>query len=95
MHTERITYLSTAEQKAALEAFAKARGESVGNVVREATSCYMAEADMNEDERFRLLVDELSDALPHMHAALDHAILGQQTLRDDINRMLREAGLRA
>ena len=38
MQTERVTYLTTAEQKAALEAFAKARGESVGNVVREATA---------------------------------------------------------
>ena len=51
MQTERITYLTNAEQKAALEAFAKARGESVGNVVREATAEYMATADMNEEER--------------------------------------------
>ncbi len=95
MHSERVTYLSTAEQKTALEAFAKSRGESVGNVVREATAQYMAEADMNEDEKFKLLIDELDDALPHMHAALDRAIEGQQHLRADIDRMLREAGLRA
>ncbi len=55
MQTARVTYLTNAAQKAALEAFAKARGESVGSVVREATSTYMAEADMNEDERFKLL----------------------------------------
>ena len=94
MQTERVTYLTNAEQKAALEAFAKSRGESVGSVLREATSIYMAEADMNEDERFKLLIDELDDALPHMHDSLDRAIVGQQDLRADIDRMLREAGLR-
>lgn len=95
MHSERVTYLSTADQKAALEAFARSRGESVGSVVREATAQYMADADMNEDERFKLLIDELEDALPHMHDALDRAIEGQQRLRADIDAMLREAGLRA
>lgn len=94
MQTERVTYLTDAEQKAALEAFAKERGESVGSVLREASSKYMAESDMNENERFKLLIDELDDALPHMHAALDRAIEGQQTLRADVDRMLREAGLR-
>ena len=94
MQTERVTYLTNAEQKAALEAFAKARGESVGSVLREATAEYLAEADMNEEEKFKLLVDELEDALPHMHSALDRAIEGQQRLRADIDRMLREAGLR-
>ncbi|MEZ5743249.1 MAG: hypothetical protein R3D89_05850 [Sphingomonadaceae bacterium] len=94
MQTERVTYLTDAEQKAALEAFAKARGESVGSVVREATAQYMAEADMNEEERFKLLIDELEDALPNMHAALDRAIEGQKKLRADIDTMLREAGLR-
>ena len=94
MRTERVTYLTNVEQKAALEAFAKSRGESVGSVLREATTTYMAEADMNEDERFKLLIDELDDALPHIHDALDRAIVGQQELRADIDRMLRGAGLR-
>ena len=95
MQTERVTYLTSAEQKGALEAFAKSQGKSVGNVLREATMSYIAEADMNEDERFQLLISELDDALPHIHAALDHAIVGQQQLRADIDKMLREAGLRA
>ena len=94
MHSERVTYLTNAEQKAALEAFAKERGESVGSVLREASSRYMAEADMNEDDRFKLLIDELEDALPQMHSALDRAIEGQQKLRADIDAMLRDAGLR-
>jgi hypothetical protein len=94
MQTERVTFLTSREHKAALDEFAKDSGMSVGHVLREAAVRYLAEGEMNEDQRFRLLVDEMRDALPYMHAALDHAILGQQTLRADIDRMLREAGLR-
>jgi hypothetical protein len=94
MQTERVTFLTSREHKAALDEFAKDSGMSVGHVLREAAVRYVAEGEMNEDQRFRLLVDEMRDALPYMHAALDHAILGQQTLRADIDRMLREAGLR-
>jgi hypothetical protein len=95
MQTERVTYLTSAEQKAALEAYAKDCGMSVGHVLREAATKYVAEGEINEDGRFRLLIDEMRDALPYMHAALDHAIMAQQNLRADIDRMLREAGLRS
>ena len=95
MQTERVTFLTSREHKAALDAFAKETGMSVGHVLREASIRYVADGEMDEDQRLRLLTQELRDALPHMHAALDHAILGQQQLRADIDRMLREAGLRA
>ena len=95
MQTERVTFLTTPDHKAALDSFAKDAGMSVGHVLREASTRYVAEGDMNEDERFKLLVSELNDALPHIHAALDQAIEGQQRLRSDIDKMLREAGLRA
>jgi hypothetical protein len=95
MQTERVTFLTSPEHKAALDAFAKVSGMSVGHVLREAATQYVAEGEMGEDQRLRLLTDELRDALPHMHAALDRAILGQRQLREDIDRMLREAGLRA
>ena len=95
MQTERVTFLTTPDHKAALDAFARESGMSVGHVVREATNRYVAEGEMDEDERFKLLIGELEDSLPSMHAALDHAILGQQKLRADIDVMMREAGLRA
>lgn len=95
MQTERVTFLTTPDHKAALDAFAAGVGMSVGHVVREATTRYVADGDMNEDDRFKLLIDELDAALPAMHAALDQAIQGQQRLRADIDTMLRDAGLRA
>lgn len=95
MQTERVTFLTSRDHKAALDSFAKQSGMSVGHVLREAAVRYVAEGDMNEDERFKLLIDELDNALPHINASLDHAIAGQQKLRADIDKMLREAGLRA
>lgn len=86
MQTERVTYLTSAEQKAALEAFAKANGKSVGNVVREATMTYMAEAPLGDDEKMSILVAELNEALPAIEASFErmtakleaaHAELGQ------------------
>jgi hypothetical protein len=76
MQTERVTYLTSAEQKAALEAFAKARGESVGNVVREATSRYISQPVLNKDDAateaaLALLIDELEAAIPRWNAKFD------------------------
>lgn len=95
MQTERVTFLTTPDHKAALDAFARESGMSVGHVVREATSRYVAEGEVSEEERFKLLIHELDEALPAMHAALDRAIEGQQRLRADIDLRLREAGLLA
>ena len=71
MQTERVTYLTSAEQKAALEQFAKARGKSVGNVVREATMNYMAESPLDDDEKMEILVAQLNEALPAIEASFD------------------------
>lgn len=95
MQTERVTFLTTPDHKAALDAYAANSGRSVGHVLREASTRYVVEGDMSEDDRFELLIRELDTALPAMHAALDRAIEGQQRLRADIDAMLREAGLRA
>lgn len=71
MHTERVTYLSTADQKAALEAFAKARGESVGNVVREATAHYIGKPTEAEEAELAALVEQVNEAVPRMQASLE------------------------
>lgn len=95
MQTERVTFLTTPENKAALDAYAADAGKSVGHVLREASMRYVAEGALSEGERFQLLIHELAEALPAIDAALDQAIEGQQRLRADIEHTLREAGLRA
>ena len=83
LQTERVTYLTSAEHKAALEAFAKSRGESVGNVVREATARFIGKPPETEDDdaaALAVLLEELEAAIPQwnakfdsMEASLDHA----------------------
>jgi hypothetical protein len=71
MQTERVTYLTSAEQKAALESFAKSQGKSVGNVLREATMTYMAESPLNEEDKMAILIAELNEALPAIQGSFD------------------------
>ncbi len=83
MQTERVTFLTSPDHKAALDAFAAGRGESVGNVVREATARYIAqppEADGSSEAALDFLLSELEQAIPKwnakfdsMEASLDHA----------------------
>jgi len=71
MQTERVTFLTTPAQKAALDAFARASGSSVGRILREASSQYMAEAPLEDDEKLALIVAELNEAVPAIAASLD------------------------
>ena len=98
MQTERVTYLTNAEQKAALEAFAKARGESVGSVLREAAARYIAEPEPEptpaEEEALKLLVEEINQAVPKMRASLQRSITRLKESREYVDQQFREAGLR-
>ncbi len=90
IQTERVTYLTSAEQKAALEAFAKSRGESVGNVVREATMTYMAEAPLNEEEKMSILVAELNEALPAIEASFERMTAKLEAAHAELARLRGE-----
>jgi hypothetical protein len=94
MQTERVTYLTSAEHKAQLEAFAKARGESVGNVLREAAARYIGQPTAQEEAELAALVEQVNDAIPKMNATIDDM---RKTLRSthlEVDRMLREMGAR-
>lgn len=96
MQTERVTYLTSAEQKAALEAFAKARGESVGNVLREAASKYIAEPVLSdgEEEALRLLATELHEAAPRIQASLDRTSKTLRELHEEMDAFFKQRGIR-
>lgn len=98
MQTERVTYLTSAEQKAALEAFAKARGESVGNVLREAATRYISAPDpeptREEEEALKLLVAQLNEAVPAMQASLERSIARIKRSNAEIDRKLAEMDAR-
>ena len=95
MQTERVTFLTTPDHKAALDAFAVSSGRSVGHVVREATSRFIAQPTPDEEAELAALVEQVNEALPKMEASLDEM---SQTLRDThkaVDQMLREMGARA
>ncbi|MBA4747333.1 MAG: hypothetical protein H2056_01330 [Sphingopyxis sp.] len=96
MQTERVTYLTSAEHKAQLEAFAKSRGESVGNVLREAARQYIAQPRDPQEEEAELaaLVVEVNKAIPKMEAALDEMSRKMRETHAEVDRMLREMGAR-
>lgn len=95
MQTERVTFLTSRDHKKALDAFAAERGESVGNVVREATARYMAgPASGEEEEALKLLAEELNEAVPRMRASLERSIAKLEATRKEVDKMLRDAGVR-
>ena len=93
MQTERVTFLTTPDHKAALDAFAAGNGKSVGHVLREASARYLAEGDLNEEEQLSLALRELDAALPAIHASLDRSIQRIRDTRHELDAMFREAGL--
>ncbi|MGJ3648691.1 hypothetical protein ACLB0R_09485 [Sphingomonas sp. GlSt437] len=94
MQTERVTFLTSRDHKAALDAFARRNGKSVGHVVREATSLYMAAPTGAGETELAALVDEVNAALPRMEASLDEMSATLRETHADVDRMLREMGAR-
>lgn len=94
MQTERVTFLTSAEHKAALDAFAASRGESVGNVVREATARYISQPSASEEEELAAIVAEVVKAVPEMQASLRRSAKMLEQSRLDLDAKLRAAGVR-
>ena len=94
--TERVTFLTSRDQKAALDAFAAQRGESVGYVVREATMRYMAQPrdESEEEAELAALVAEVNLVLPKMNEAIDDMIETMRTSHAETDRLLRQMGAR-
>lgn len=95
MQTERVTFLTTPENKAALDAFAAQSGQSVGQVVREATSRYLAQSEVQGEAELAALVEQVNLAVPKMEASLDSMRRTLQETHTDVDRMLRAMGARS
>ena len=87
MQTERVTYLTSAEQKVALESFARSKGKSVGNVLREATMTYMAESPLNNEEKMSILIDELNEALPAIQSSFDRMVAKLEATHAEVSEL--------
>lgn len=94
MQTERVTFLTSPDQKAALDEFAAKTGQSVGHVLREASTRYIAQPTAEEQRELDLLVRELNEAVPRIRASLERSIKKLDETRREVASMLREAGIR-
>ncbi len=74
MQTERVTFLTSREHKTELDAFARASGRSVGHVMREASSHYIANRNGvgdDDEEAVELLLSEVEAMLATWPATFD------------------------
>lgn len=96
MHSQRVTFLTSRDHKAALDAYAARTGQSVGHVVREATAQFISKpADEADEERaLKLLIDEINDAAPRILESMDRLSTKMQVLHEENDAFLRKMGVR-
>lgn len=88
MQTERVTFLTTPDHKAALDAFATSSGRSVGHVLREAASRYLVEGEADEEEALAVLAHEVEQAVPRMQADIRAAIASIERANRVVDQIL-------
>ena len=92
--TERVTFLTSREAKQALDAYASSNGQSVGNVVREATAQYIGQPTAEEEAELAALVEQVNAAIPKMHASIDNMIEMMEKTHRETDAFLRKMGVR-
>lgn len=94
MQTERVTFLTTPDHKAALDAFAASNGQSVGHVLREASSQYIGQPTPDEEAELAALVQQVNEAIPKMNASIDGMIERLDATHSRVDAFLRDIGVR-
>lgn len=95
MQTERVTFLTSRDHKAALDAFAASNGKSVGHVLREASTRYLVEGEADEGAALALLVREVEAAVPSMRADIRETIAAIERANHAVDAILAGEGSRA
>ena len=94
MQTERVTFLTSPDHKAALAARAAAQGISVGEYVRRRTEEDDDELTPEQEAELAALVEQANEAIPKMAASLDSMIETLRSTHEEVDRVLREMGAR-
>lgn len=93
MQTERVTFLASPETKATLSERAAARGISVGEYIRRRVEDD-EELTPEQEAELAALVKEVNVAIPQMAEMLDQMSQNLRETHQEVDRMLREAGIR-
>ncbi len=93
MRTERVTFLTSRDHKAALDAYAAQSKQSVGNLLREASSAYIAKPPGSADEleqALELVIPELEAVMARMNDRLDSMEASVARARQAVARALED-----
>lgn len=93
MRTARVTFLTTPNGKAELEAKAANLGVSSSEFVRLAVDNFDNQSAA-EEAGIAALVEEVNRAVPKMAASLDSMSRTLRETHDEVDRTLRAAGIR-
>ena len=93
MQTARVTVLMTPDRKAQLEPRAADMGVSSGEFIRLAVDSF--NPGETESAELAALIEELSEAVPRMRAALDRSVERLDSTHAKVDRLLRDMGVRA
>lgn len=93
MQTERITFLTDPKVKVALAERAAARGITMSEYVRRKAE-NDDELTPEQEAEFAALIEQVNIALPQMAATLDRMSESLRATRGEIDKALRDAGLR-
>ena len=94
MQTERITILMTPDRKALVASRAAAQGISMGEYLRRKVESDEDNLTPEQEAELAELVRQANIAIPEMAASLDQMSESLRRTNHDIDKMLREAGLR-
>ena len=93
MRTARTTVLMTPEEKAAIERRAARLGVSSGEYIRLAVDNY-ERISPEQEAQLAALVEQVNEAVPRMAAMLDDMSRNLRETHSEIDRALRQAGIR-
>ncbi len=93
MQTERVTFLTTPKFKATLAARAAARGISIGEYIRRKVEDD-EELTPEQEAELAVLVEQVNEAVPKMQESLDEMSRELRSTHEEVDRVLREMGVR-
>ncbi len=93
MQTERVTFLTTPKFKATLAARAAARGISIGEYIRRKVEDD-EELTPEQEAELAVLVEQVNEAVPKMQESLDEMSRELRSTHEEVDKVLREMGVR-
>ena len=93
MQTERVTFLTSAENKAALASRAAALGLSTGEYIRRRVD-EEEQITPEQEAELAVLVEQVNEAVPKMRASIENMIERMDAAHQKVDAFLREIGVR-